>query len=78
MKFIKTSLLTHQTQGISFILDIESQKSLFSQALWKMNRNPLFFWAKKVSEKKISYSKLSNISETPLGSILADHMGIGK
>jgi SNF2 family DNA or RNA helicase len=76
---IKSRLLPHQAQGLSFVIDRESSNSASAQALWlKSKMNNEYLWEHKFSGQKISFSNPTHIPETPLGSILADDMGLGK
>ncbi|KAA1113102.1 hypothetical protein PGT21_020900 [Puccinia graminis f. sp. tritici] len=78
-EIIRSALLPHQAQGLSFILDRENPKSMSAQSLWiQKQTNEWYLWENKVNGTQLGFSDSKSFPETPLGSILADDMGLGK
>ncbi|EFP74348.1 uncharacterized protein PGTG_00304 [Puccinia graminis f. sp. tritici CRL 75-36-700-3] len=76
---VKSVLLPHQAQGLSFILDRESPTSTSAQSLWvQQKNNEWYLWKNKINGTQLGFSNPNSFPETPLGSILADDMGLGK
>ncbi|MBW0568493.1 hypothetical protein O181_108208 [Austropuccinia psidii MF-1] len=76
---IKTKLLYHQAQGLSFLIDRESPNSVLAIAFWKRISSPSkILWQHKITNETIITSNSDLHPPSPLGSILADDMGLGK
>jgi SNF2 family DNA or RNA helicase len=78
-EIIKTKLLPHQAQGLSFMIERESPHSMSAQSLWtKSQTGDWHLWESKINRTYIGFSNSTCVPENPLGSILADEMGLGK
>ncbi|MBW0506423.1 hypothetical protein O181_046138 [Austropuccinia psidii MF-1] len=76
---IKTKLLYHQAQGLPFLIDHKSPNSVSAIAFWKRISSPSrVLWKHNITNRTIITSNSDFHPPSPLGSILADDMGLGK
>ena len=77
---IQTKLLSHQAQGLAFLLNRESSNSISANALWKKSctEDGHYLWEMKTSGTTVAMRNPEERPPTPLGSILANDMGLGK
>ncbi|MBW0496898.1 hypothetical protein O181_036613 [Austropuccinia psidii MF-1] len=75
---IKTPLLPHQKTRLAFIWDQEIPNGQSTCNLWVTSRPGSPFNARHVITKKVISSFESLLTNTPLGGLIMDHMGLGK
>ncbi|MBW0465190.1 hypothetical protein O181_004905 [Austropuccinia psidii MF-1] len=76
---IKTQLLDHQVQGMPFLIDCESPKSVSDTEFWERISSPSrILWQHKFIDETIITSHSYFHPPSPLGSILAHDMGLEK
>ncbi|KAJ5338183.1 hypothetical protein N7452_004911 [Penicillium brevicompactum] len=71
---IQTTLLSHQSEGVSFIIHREQPFAMKSGSLWRQDESLMdrSYYRHKITDAK------SRVATDILGGILADEMGLGK
>ncbi|MBW0536890.1 hypothetical protein O181_076605 [Austropuccinia psidii MF-1] len=75
---IQTALLPHQKSGLAFLWDREIPNGQSAHNLWTTSPPGSTFNARNISTNKVVSSFESLSTNTPLGGLLADNMGLGK
>ncbi|MBW0486504.1 hypothetical protein O181_026219 [Austropuccinia psidii MF-1] len=75
---IQIPLLPHQKSGLAFLWDQEMPNGQSARTLWATSPPGSTFNAKHIITNKVASSFESLLTNTPLGGLLADYMGLGK
>ncbi|MBW0562630.1 hypothetical protein O181_102345 [Austropuccinia psidii MF-1] len=78
--FLKSSLNFHQKQGLAFLLDREAPNGKSANSLWlskPSSSSTRINLIHSITKKQVNNLK-DSFSNTPLGGLLADDMGLGK
>ncbi|MBW0536170.1 hypothetical protein O181_075885 [Austropuccinia psidii MF-1] len=75
---IQTPLLPHQKTGLAFLWDREIPNGQSARNLWATSPPGSTFNARHIITNKVVSSFESLLTNTPLGGLLADDMGLGK